>query len=112
MALTTQKIGSVGGLPQALTAPTYVTPVVSETVQPGASTFLHVKIGATATTVTVDSVGLCSMGFDHDLTTGALSNTERLIGPIVADRFGRASDGLAAVTFSQVSGVTVAAISL
>lgn len=112
MALTSQKIGTAGGLPQATTVPTYAAPLASDTLTPGPSTFLHVKVGATATTVTVTAATACSQGVLHDLVATGLVSTERLIGPIPADRFGRPVDGLAAVVFSQITGVTVAVVVL
>jgi hypothetical protein len=72
---------------------------------------LHVKVAATATTVTIASPNTCDQGGTHPLTIGPLTNTERMIGPFPPKRF-NATDGNVDVSYSQVVGVTVAAIKL
>lgn len=73
------------------------------------STSLHVKNGgAGAITVTVASDKLCDQGFDHDVAVNVPIGGERIIGPFRPKRFG----GIAAVSYSGVTTVTVAAFQL
>ncbi len=52
-------------------------------------TYLHVKnAGAGACNVTVDSVALCSQGFDHNVAVNVPAGAERIIGPFAPARFG------------------------
>jgi hypothetical protein len=92
---------------RAATTPTaFAAPTVAEVVtDPGAGVFLWVKVGGTATTITVLRPGTNPEGdviADWVVAT-AVTNTERVI-PIGA-RFAD-TDGDADVTFSQVTGVT------
>lgn len=82
-----------------------------DTLQPGERTHLHVKCGATGCTVTVDSIRACDQGFDHNLSVVVGTNAEVLIGPLPASRFANLTTGLVSVTYSQVTTVTVAAVS-
>ncbi len=107
-ALTTQRIVGSG------LGPTYTGAAAGgDTIEPGPRNFLHVKNGgAGAVTVTIDAVRQCDQGFDHDLVVSVPAGADRMIGPVDASRFARASDGRAAVTYSGVTSVTVAALTL
>ena len=71
--------------------------------------FLLITVGGTATTVTIDSIKACDQGFDHNLSTGSISNVTKALGPLDPARFADAN-GNVAITYSQVTGVTVACI--
>src|SRR6266498_3332365 len=80
-------------------------------VTPGDTTYLHVKnASGVSVTVTIAAVGLCTQGFTHSSVVAVPAGEERVIGRIDS-RFA-ASDGLAAVTYSAVTSVTVAACRL
>ncbi len=73
----------------------------------GDKNFLYVKNGSgSSITVTVDSVTACSQGSDHDLVVVVAAAAEVLIGPITS-RYAATSDGLAAVSYSGVTTLTV-----
>jgi hypothetical protein len=81
-------------------------------VTPGDRTFLHVKNGGGAPiTVTITAVRLCSDGGLHNSVVSVTNGEDRVIGP-VDSRFAAVADGLAAVTYSAVTSVTVAALRL
>jgi len=81
-------------------------------VVPGDTTYLHVKnASGVSVTVTVTAVGLCSQGSAHNSVVVVPTVSDRIIGPI-SSRFAAVSDGLAAVTYSAVTSVTVAACRL
>lgn len=74
----------------------------------GDTVFLHAKnASGGALTVTVDSVAPSSYGTDVDLVVSVPAAGERFIGPLKASRFSSASDGLAAITYSGVTSLTV-----
>lgn len=104
--LTTQTIVPTGLLP------TYSAAAGGgDKVTPGNDTFIHVKNGGgSSITVTVDSVVPSNYGTDVDLVVSVPNGSERMIGPLPAQRFANASDGLANVTYSGVTTVTIAAI--
>jgi hypothetical protein len=84
-----------------------------DTMQPGATSFLRVNNASGASiTVTIDSAAPCSFGFDHDLAVAVPAGAARDIGPLPASRFARSSDGLVGITYSGVTSLTVAAVSL
>jgi len=71
---------------------------------------LHVKNGgASAINVTVNSQKLCDQGYDHDLVVSVPAGGDRMIGPLTTTRYNDA-DGRVQITYSGVTGVTVAAI--
>ncbi len=73
----------------------------------GDKNFLYVKNASVASiTVTVDSTSPCSQGSDHDLVVAVGAGVEMLIGPITS-RYAATSDGLAAITYSGVTTLTV-----
>jgi hypothetical protein len=77
---------------------------------PDVDTFLHVKVGATATTVTIpipaSRVPRTDLAYSA-LVVGPLTSAERMIGPIDPDLFVDPTTGVASVTYSQVTGVTI-----
>jgi hypothetical protein len=100
---------------QALATNTPLAPVYGNAAA-GGDTFLndgnvmlHVKVGATATTITIASPNQCDQGGTHPLVIGPLTSTERMLGPFPPKRF-NAADGTVGITYSQVVGVTVAAV--
>lgn len=101
--LTVQK-ATLSGL-----APTFAAAdAAGDTFANDGRTHLHVKNGsAAAVTVTVDSVTACSYGFDHNAEVSVPAGGERIIGPFDQNRFGTT----AAVSYSAVTSVTVAAVS-
>jgi hypothetical protein len=110
--LTKQTISLTG------TQPTYAAAAGGgDKVAPGPSVFLHVKnTGGSACTVTIDDpTSLSPSGattFNPDLAVTVPATTgDRFIGPIT-ERFLNPADGLAAITYNQVAGVTVAALQL
>lgn len=83
-------------------------------VRPGPRTFLHVKNASGASiTVTVDDTKTPTpegaTGFDPDLKCVIAGGSEKMVGPIVEGRF-RGTDGLAAVTYSSATSVTIAVL--
>jgi hypothetical protein len=88
--------------------PSFTAPTVSDTITWTEGLILFVKIGATATTVTVDVPGNqpYSGAAKTDLTSGAVTSGERTfyIGRDAMDP----TTGLVTVTYSQVTGVTAA----
>lgn len=95
--------------------PTYVSAAGGgDKVKPGSATFIHVKNGGGASvTVTVDdALSTAPSGayqFDPDLKVVVEPGGQRFIGPLPENRF-RGTDGYAAITYSGVSSVTVAAL--
>lgn len=104
--LTTQTIVPTG------LAPTYSAAAAGgDKVTPGNDTFIHVKNGGgSSITVTIDSVVPSNYGTDVDLVVSVPNGGERMIGPIPAPRFQSLTDGLANVTYSGVTTVTIAAL--
>lgn len=95
--------------PQQVTSvltPSFAAPTVSDTInwQPGL--LLYVKVGATATTVTIVIPGTQEYsGADvDDLAATGITSTERVfaIPKLARDP----ATGLVTVTYSQISGVT------
>lgn len=101
MALMVQQ-----GVPGMIT-PTYSTPTTSDTITPDTGLVLVVKIGGTATTVTVSVPGNQPYTGTPiaDQTTGSVTSTEKwfYISPVLTDS---AAGNLVTVTYSQVTGVT------
>lgn len=65
--------------------------------------------GASPITATVNSLVACNQGFDHDAAVTVAAGVTKDIGPFPVARFNNSS-GKAAVTYSDVTSVTVAAI--
>lgn len=80
-----------------------------DTVKPGDRVFLHVKNGhSSPQTVTVATPGNVAGLAIADLAIAVPNAGERMIGPI--DGNFRAANGLAAITYSGVTSLTIAAI--
>lgn len=79
--------------------------------QPGPNVWLHVKNGSgSPITVTVDSKVPSSYGDDVNIVVSVPATTgERLIGPFSPGRFS-GSDGLADISYSGATSVTVAVV--
>lgn len=91
------------------TTVTYSTPTTTDTAVPDDRAFWHVKIGATATNVTLVVPG-SAYGQDRpDVVLSGLTSTERMIGPLVPDLADPAT-GLVGLNVSQTTGVTTALI--
>jgi hypothetical protein len=102
MALLTKQV--VNGI----ATPSFAAPTVSDTIQYEEGLALYVKIGGTATVVTLVIPGLQSVSgtAKTDLVTGSLSNAERVVE--IPREAIDPDTGLVTVTFSNVTGVTVA----
>lgn len=105
--LTVQNIGLTG------LAPTYTSASGGgDTFLNNGKTFLHVKnAGASAVTVTIDSKVLSNYGTDVDIAVSVPASSERMIGVFDIGRFSDLNTGLANITYSAVTSVTVAVIS-
>jgi len=80
-----------------------------DTFKTNEKTFLVVKNGgASPITVTIDSKTNCDQGYDHDLEVSVPAGEERWIGIFERHRF----SGTVAVSYSDVTSVTVGAFSL
>jgi hypothetical protein len=80
-----------------------------DTVKTGATTFLHVKNAhSSPQTVTIATPGTVNGLAIEDLAIAVPNAGERMIGPI--DDVFRASNGLASITYSGVTALTIAAI--
>lgn len=107
MALLATQVPSSTG-----TEPTYAAATGGgDTMVPHQDAFLHVKNGSGGSiTVTVTGQTACNQGSTHDLAVAVPAGEERMIGPVSPQRFQRDSDGYAAITYSGVTSLTVAAI--
>lgn len=78
---------------------------------PGAKVFLHAKNGSGAPiTVTVDAVSIPEPDMQvTDLAVSVPAGGERMIGPIDAPTFAQPSTGLANITYSGVTSLTIGA---
>lgn len=105
--LTVQQVGQSG------LAPVYVAAAAGgDQFANNGKTYFHVKnASASAITVTVDSIAPCSQGFDHNLSVSVPAGGERIIGSFEPARFNN-DTSLVSVTYSAVSTVTVAAVTL
>lgn len=105
--LATRQIGVTGSTPAPVAAS-----AGGDRVEVGPTNYLRVINGGGASiTVTVDAVQACSQGFDHDVSVAVPAGSTREIGPLNS-RFASNVDGLAAVTYSAVTSVTVEAVRL
>jgi hypothetical protein len=74
--------------------------------------FIHIKNGHTSSqTVTINSQGACSQGFDHDVAVVVPNAQERMIGPFPKDRFNDSLDKVQ-LTYSGVTALTIAIVRL
>lgn len=102
MALLVQQAPNILG-----SALTYTAVNASETVNPGDGVFLHVKTVGTGTTVTVVVPGSVYGQARPDVAVVIGTNTDRIIGPLVAD-LADPTTGLVTVTYSATTAVTAA----
>lgn len=106
--LTTQTITRAGA------TPSYAAVAASDTFVPGSGVFLHVKnAGGSSDTCVVqvlqgDPPGLTIADNSVSVTNGQ----ERMIGPFSAQFFADPTTGLATVTHSFTTSVTVAVLNL
>ncbi|MCG6499463.1 hypothetical protein [Kitasatospora sp. A2-31] len=76
----------------------------------GERTFLHVKNGGgSPITVTLAATGSVRGQTVTSPTVSVPASGERMIGPITADLFAGVTDGLASISYSGVTTVTVGA---
>lgn len=94
------------------TQATYSAASASDTFTPDDRTFLHVKNGGgSPTTVTVTTPGTAAGGLAiTDPASSVTNGQEEFIGPFPAQHFADPSTGLATVTFSPTTSVTVAVV--
>ena len=116
--LTKQRIAQNG------LAPTFVAAAgggdkvrVRDEPDSGGRTFLVVKNGSGASvTVTLDdpnsSAPVGALQFNPDVAVAVPAGAERWIGPLSDGRFTNDSDGLVAWTYSAVTSVTVAVMTI
>ncbi|NUS58671.1 MAG: hypothetical protein HOV66_28040 [Streptomycetaceae bacterium] len=80
-----------------------------DTVTPDDRGFLHIKNGATASSVTVAVPGSEYGQARPDVTVALPANSDVMVGPMVAD-LADPADGQVHVTYANVTTVTVAAV--
>ncbi len=95
-----------------------VAPVLSaasgggDTLNCGDHTMLRVNNGGGGSvTVTIAATVNCNFGVNHPLVITVAAGTEQDIGPVLSSRYGNVN-GVASVTYSAVTSLTVAAISV
>ena len=104
--LTTQPATAIGGKTITYTAAS----AGGDKVAPGPNVYLLVKNGsAAAITVTLDTTGTAFNGVAIPDTAVTVAAGAETIIPITAD-YRNTTDGLAAITYSAVTTVTVAAL--
>lgn len=104
--LIPQSIG-IGGLGAVYTAAA----AGGDQVNPGDRTFLHVKATTTAITVTVVVPGNEYGVARADVPVAIAAGADRFIGPMARD-LADPTTGHVGVTYSAVTGVTIAALTL
>lgn len=94
------------------TAVTYSAVSASDTFTPDDRTFLHVKnAGGSPDTVTVTTPGTAAGGLAiADAVSTVTNATEEFIGPFPAQHYADPTTGLATVTHSFTTSVTVAVV--
>lgn len=104
--LATQEMALTG------TVATYSAASASDTFVPDDRTFLHVKNGGgSSDTVTVVTPGTAAGGLAIADAVSAVANaTEEFIGPFPAQHYADPATGLATVTHSFTTSVTVAVV--
>lgn len=107
MALLTAQSVTQAGL-----APTFAAVSASDTFANDGTVVLHVKnAGGSPDTVTVNSIKACDQGSTHNIVVSVPATTgDRMIGPFETARFNDPVTGLATVTHSFTTSVTVALI--
>lgn len=109
MALLSKQTVGLGGL-----APAYTAASASDTFPPGNNVFLHVKNGGgTADTVSIVTPGNVQGQAISDISVVVPATTgDRMIGPLPGGLVADTTTGLATVTHSSVTSVTVAVLEL
>lgn len=110
MALLAQQVVALSGL-----TPTYSAAAASTTVTCGDRSFLHVKnTNGSSMTVTLTATRVYRGQATADLVVTVPATTgDKMIGPITADLFAGATDGVsAAITYSSTTSVTVANLAI
>lgn len=103
---------------RAGTSPSYAAAAGGgDTLVPSGSgrTFVHVKVGGTATTITIAVPAGRTPRTDltyGNLVIGPVTSQERMIGPIDPDLFADPTTGLVTIAYSQVTAVTVGVFDL
>lgn len=106
--LATQKI-ALAGLEAVFSAATGG----GDTFTPGDQTFLEINNASGGDiTVTIDSETPSNFGTDEDVVVVVTAGERRHIGPLPASRFADATTGLGGITYSGVTTLTIAVISL
>lgn len=108
-ALTTQTVNRVG------VAETYGAVAASDTFIPGSGVFLRIVNGGGSP----DNISVAAPGgsilpnVTNAATTGTVTNgTAKIIGPFPANVYGDPTTGLATITHSFITSVTVAVLNL
>jgi hypothetical protein len=109
--LATTQLSPVGINPDT---PMVAAAAGGDKVRPGPNVFLRVKnAGGGSINVVIDDPNSAqptgSTAWNPDITVAVTNGQERWIGPLSAERFAAAADGLVAVTYSGVTSVTVGA---
>ncbi|MFJ3201018.1 hypothetical protein [Streptomyces sp. NPDC086989] len=108
MALLAQQVVALSGL-----TPTYSAAAASTTVLCGERSFLHVKnTNGSSMTVTLTATARVRGQLAADIVVTVPATTgDKMIGPITADLFASAADGIScSVTYSSTTSVTVASL--
>ncbi|MFD5509025.1 hypothetical protein ACFWIB_14780 [Streptomyces sp. NPDC127051] len=108
MALLAQQVVALSGL-----TPTYSAAAASTTVTCGDRSFLHVKnTNGSSMTVTLTATARVRGQLAADVVITVPATTgDKMIGPITADLFASAADGIScSVTYSSTTSVTVASL--
>ena len=111
MALMTPQAVTVGltGTSIGLTG-TFTTPTTSDTLPGGDNVFLYVKVGGTATTITLVRQVPSNFGDLVNIVSTSLTSVDKLIGPLnAAQGLIAPATGLVTVLYNQVTAVTSAA---
>lgn len=90
---------------------TYAAVNASETVTPAGNLYLHVKTVGTGTTVGVVVPGAVYGQARPDVAVVIGTNTDRIIGPLVAD-LADPTTGLITITYSATTAVTAALLAM
>lgn len=103
--LTVQQVVNTGATPSTASAAGG-----GDKCAPGDNTWIEVTNGGgSSINVTVNSQTPSNYGTDEDLVVAVGAGVTKRIGPLPANRFAAADDGLVAITYSGVTSVTVAA---
>jgi hypothetical protein len=108
MALLAQQVVALSGL-----TPTYSAAAASTTVTCGERSFLHVKnTNGSSMTVTLTATARVRGQLAADVVVTVPATTgDKMIGPITADLFASAADGIScSITYSSTTSVTVASL--